>query len=184
MRINPIVSTRLVWGLTAGWLLLASVSFAAPITGRSRTISTRTPIKTAAATTIGNAWHIPDDSTDLNGTAMRNPEFEISSSTVVTVYNGSQFQGSGNPGNQTGGYLYYKAASASAWTSIAFGFDSQNGNNKYWRASFNTSAFGVDDVIQYYLEVDFSDHLATYVYGGDGGTVHDPQPASLHFSLQ
>ncbi len=170
MRVDPFISCRLVCGLAAGWLLLTPASFAAPITGRSRAVSTRTLIKTAAATTVGNAWHIPDDSTDLNGTAMRNPEFEISASTVVTVYNGSQFQGSGNPGNQTGGYLYYKAASASAWTSVALGFDSQNGNNKYWRASFNTSAFGVDDVIQYYLEVDFSDHVATYLYGGDGAS--------------
>ena len=101
---------------------------------------------------------------------MRNPEFEIGTSTVVTIYSGAQFQGSGNPGNQTGGFLYYKDASTTAWSSAALSFDSQNGNNKYWRASFNTSAFGVDNVIQYYLEIDYSDHVTTYVYGGDAIT--------------
>ena len=154
------------FGVATAWLLLVSASFAA---GRTVVISPRTPV-TATATTLGNAWHIPDDSTDLDGTHMRNPEFELSSNTAVTVYSGSQFQGSGNPGNQTGGYLYYKAAGATAWTRVALGFDSQNGNNKYWRASFSTSAFGVDDVIQYYLEVDYSDHLTTYVFGGDSTT--------------
>jgi hypothetical protein len=119
-----------------------------------------------AAQNLGNAYHVPD-SAELGGTHMRNPEFEIGTSTAVTVYSGNQFQGSGNPGNQTGGYLYYKAASASTWTSAALAFDSQSGNNKYWQASFNTSQFGADDVIQYYLEVDYSDHATTYVYGGD-----------------
>ena len=123
----------------------------------------------AAAQNLGNAFHVPD-STEVGGTNMRNPEFEIGPGTTVTVYSGNQFQGSGNPGNQTGGFLYYKAASATAWTSAALGYDSQNGNNKYWRASFNTSAFGADDVIQYYLEVDYSDHATTYVYGGDNIT--------------
>ena len=152
------------------WLLLVTVTFVVSVDAvQARSVLQKTPI-TAAGTSIGNAWHIPDDSTDLGGTHMRNPEFEIGASTAVTVYNGSQFQGSGNPGNQTGGFLYYKAASAATWSSVALGFDSQNGNNKYWRASFNTSAFGANEVIQYYLEVDFSDHLNTYIYGSDGTT--------------
>ncbi len=68
---------------------------------------------------------------------MRNPEFEIGTNTTVTVYTAcNQFTArSGNPGDQGGGTLYYKAASATTWSSTAFGFDSQNGNNKYWRAT-------------------------------------------------
>ena len=121
------------------------------------------------AQNLGNCYHVPD-STELGGTHMRNPEFEIGTNTQVTIYNGNQFQGSGNPGNQTGGNLYYKAASATAWTSVALGFDSQNGNNKYFAGSFNTSSFGADDVIQYYLEIFYSDHSTTYIYGGDNIT--------------
>ena len=98
--------------MVTGWLLLVPIGDAAPVGGRTLIVPPRQAAVTAAGTTIGNAWHIPDDSTDLNGTHMRNPEFEVGSSTAVTVYNGSQFQGSGNPGNQTGGSLFYKAASA------------------------------------------------------------------------
>jgi hypothetical protein len=121
------------------------------------------------AQNLGNAYHVPD-SAELNGTHMRNPEFEIGTNTPVTIYSGNQFQGNGNPGNQTGGFLYYKTAGGTSWTSVGLAFDSQNGNNKYWQASFNTSQFGADDVIQYYLEVDYSDHATTYVYGGDNIT--------------
>ena len=124
----------------------------------------------AAAQTLGNAFHVPDSAEVGGSTHMRNPEFEIGTSTTVTVYSGNQFQGNGNPGNQTGGSLYYKAASATTWTAAALVFDSQNNNNKYWRASFSTSAFGTDDVIQYYLAVTYSDHSTTYVYGGDNIT--------------
>ena len=123
-----------------------------------------------SAQTVGNAFHVPD-STEISGSLhMRNPEFEIGTSTAVTIYSGNQYQGSGNPGNQTGGMLYYKAAGATAWASAALGYDSTSGNNKYWRASFNTSVFGVDDVIQYYLAVTYSDHSTTFVYGGDNIT--------------
>ena len=123
----------------------------------------------AHAQNLGNAFHVPD-STEVGGTHMRSPEFEIGTDTTVTIYSGNQYQGSGDPGNQTGGFLYYKTVSANAWSSVALSFDSQNGNNKYWRASFSTSAFGADDVIQYYLELDYSDHVTTYVYGGDNIT--------------
>ena len=121
----------------------------------------------AGAQTVGNAFHVPDSTEISGGLHMRNPEFEIGTSTTITIYNGNQYQGSGNPGNQTGGTLYYKAASATAWSTLALGYDSTSGNNKYWRASFSTSAFGADDVIQYYLAVTYSDHGTTYVYGGD-----------------
>ncbi len=123
-----------------------------------------------SAQTLGNAFHVPDSAEIGGSTHMRNPEFEIGTNTAVTVYNGNQYQGSGNPGNQTGGTLYYKAASATAWSTAMLGYDSTSGNNKYWRASFNTSAFGADDVIQYYFQVTYSDHTTTYVYGGDNIT--------------
>ncbi len=123
----------------------------------------------AAAQNLGNAFHVPD-SNEFNGLHMRNPEFEIGTNSSVLIYSGNQYQGSGNPGNQTGGTLYYKAASATAWSSVNLGFDNQTGNNKYWRASFNTNGFNADDVLQYYLLVTYSDHDPTYVYGGDNIT--------------
>ena len=38
---------------------------------------------------LANAWHIPDNTSDL-GFHMRNPEFEIGTNTTVTVYQGVQ----------------------------------------------------------------------------------------------
>ncbi len=167
MQTPPFVFSRL--GVAIAALLLLSTP--ARLTARPPVATQRVQSRAvAAALTIGNAFHIPDDSSDLNGTHMRSPEFEIGASTTVTVYNGNQFQGTGNPGNQTGGKLYYKAASATTWLNVALGYDSQNGNNKYWKGTFSTASFGVDDVIQYYLEVDYTDHANTYLYGGDAAS--------------
>jgi len=124
-----------------------------------------------------NAWHIPDDSGDL-GFNMRNPEFEIGSNTVVTVYTGEQkFNNSFGTANQTGGWVIYKGASQGSWSSNALSFYLNGGpspNNQYWSASFNSTNFTPDDVIQYYLELTFDGVNSvsnTFVYGGDGSSL-------------
>ncbi len=132
------------------------------------------PVSAALALTA-NAWHIPDDSTDLNGTHMRNPEFEIDPTTQVTFYTGLQkySNATGNATvNQTGGTLFFKKASAMAWSSVALGFDSNNGNNQFWKAAYTFSTangYTADDVIQYYFMLTFDGSAdTTYVYGGNG----------------
>ncbi len=59
------------------FLILATPAWlsAPPAGGPLQRVATRGAV--TAALTTGNAWHIPDDSTDLNGTHMRNPEFEV-----------------------------------------------------------------------------------------------------------
>jgi hypothetical protein len=130
-----------------------------------------------------NAWHVPDNSADL-GFTMRNPEFEIGSNTAVTVYSG--FQKFNNPfgtANQTGGWIVYKGASQGSWSSNALSFYLDGGpspNNQYWSGSFNSSAFGPDEVIQYYLYLTFDGVNAvsnTCVYGGDGASLTTTDPA-------
>ena len=101
---------------------------------------------------LANAWHIPDNTSDL-GFNMRNPEFEIGTNTTVTVYQGVQKYN--NPGygtaNQTGGTLYYKGLTQGSWSSTALQFHLDGGpspNNQYWKAGnikglnkcFNTRA--------------------------------------------
>ena len=121
------------------------------------------------AQTLGSAFHVPD-STEVGGTHMRNPEFEIATSTSVNVYSGNPYQNGTNPGNQTGGYLFYRGATQSTWKSATLQYDSVIGDYKYWRATFSSKGIGVDDVIQYYLEVTYSDHTTTFVYGGDAAS--------------
>ena len=130
-----------------------------------------------SAAGLATAWHIPDNAGDL-GFNMRNPEFEISSNTTVTVYSGLwKFSGATQLANQTGGTLFYKSASQANWSSTNLNFYADltlNGNgNQYWSASFNTSAFGPNEVIQYYFLLTFDGYAGvtnTCVYGGDSGS--------------
>ena len=134
-----------------------------------------------AGAVLANAWHIPDNTNDL-GFNMRNPEFEIGANTTVTVYSGVQkLNNSYGTANQTGGWLFYKGATQSSWSSNALSFylDGSGGiaNNQYWKATFNSSAFGTNEVIQYYLYLTFDSTgggsalvTNTFVYGGDSGS--------------
>lgn len=133
---------------------------------------------------LANAWHIPDNTGDL-GFNMRNPEFEIGTNTVVTVYSGIQkYNNSFGTANQTGGWVIYKGASQSSWSSNALSFYLNGGpstNNQYWSASFNTTNFGTEEVIQYYLYLTFDgvDGVQnTCVYGGDSSSLTTASPAT------
>ena len=126
-----------------------------------------------AAAVLANAWHIPNNSNDL-GFTMRNPEFEFGPSNTVTVYSG--IQKFNNPGygtaNQTGGWLLYKGVTQGSWSSNALAFHLNGGpspDNQYWKATFNTSAFGTNEVIQYFLYLTFNSGADnTYIYAPTG----------------
>jgi len=122
---------------------------------------------------LANAWHIPDNAGDL-GVNMRSPEFEIGTSTIVTVYSGVQkFNNSYGTANQTGGTLYYKGSSHGTWSSTNLTWYLDGGpspDNQYWKASFSTAGFGTNEVIQYYLYLTFNSGAEnTYLFGGDAG---------------
>ena len=137
-----------------------------------------------ARAVLANAWHIPDNAGDL-GFTMRNPEFEIGTNTVVTVYSGIQkFNNPFGTANQTGGWVIYKGATQSSWGSNALSFYLNGGpspNNQYWSASFNTTNFGTEEVIQYYLCLTFDGVNGvqnTCVYGGDGSSSTTASPSA------
>lgn len=137
---------------------------------------------------LGNAWHIPNNTVPTNGANMRSPLSNIDTGTTVTIYNGNQFQGSGNPGDETnGGAVFYKAQNSNApWSEAPLFFFSESGNDKFWRATF---AAPVSDtgVIQYYLRINYSDHPTTFVYGNDSTsstTASEPFAASHAFTFQ
>ena len=168
-------SARLAVGCCLG--VAAGLLFFQPIGQARPGAKALVPITRATAATA-TAWHIPDDSTDLNGTHMRNPEFEFDQTTAVTFYTGLQkYNNPYGTANQTGGTLYVKKSSATAWTAVALGYDSGNGNNQYWKAAYTFSAangYGADDVIQYYFALTFDTSggaaslATTFVYGGNG----------------
>ncbi len=167
------------------WLVVATSVAKPTATVQSGASRSRAMPVTAATTLTVNAWHIPDDATDLGGIHMRNPEFEFDQSTPITFYTGVQkYSNSFGTANQTGGTLYVRKASAATWTAVPLGFYSNTGNNQYWKAAYTFSTingYGADDVIQYYFALTFdatgggsASVGTTYLYGGkgdaDGGT--------------
>ena len=123
---------------------------------------------------LANAWHIPDNTSDL-GFSMRNPESEIGTNTSVTVYTGLQkFNNSYGTANQTGGTVFYKQLSQATWSSVELQFylnGGPNPNNQYWRASFRPAAPPTNEVIQYYLRLTFdgvNELTNTYLYAPSG----------------
>jgi hypothetical protein len=131
---------------------------------------------------LANAWHIPDNTVPNNGANMRNPEFEVGTSTTVTIFSGVQkFGNSFGTADQNGGTLFYKGASQGVWLTASLGFVNNTGNDQYWSATLNTSSFGTNEVIQYYLYLTFNSGAEnTYVYapsglGDHGGNVTNQQ---------
>jgi len=130
---------------------------------------------------LATVWHIPDNNTDL-GVNMRNPEFEIGTNTTITVYSGLwKWNNDVQIANQTGGWLIYKGASQSSWSSNALGWFTNTSANQYWTNSFNTASFGANEVIQYYFLLTFDGQYGvtnTCLYGGDGTYLTTGSPAT------
>ena len=134
-----------------------------------------------AGASLATAWHIPDGDSNFGGLNMRSPEFEIGTNTTVTIWSGVWKWSNGGDTqlcNQTGGWVFYKGATQSFWSSNVLTWQTNfqyTTGNQYWNASFNTANFGVDDVIQYYLLLTFdgtgtTGATNTYLYGNDSGS--------------
>ena len=135
----------------------------------------------SASAGLANVWHIPDNSGDV-GVNMRNPEFEIGSNTLVTIYSGVwKMSNSVQICNQTGGWVIFKGATQSAWSSNSLAWVSNSTANQFWQTNFNTSAFSANEVIQYYLLLTFDGSggvTNTCLYGGDSGSLTTGSPAT------
>ncbi len=136
-------------------------------------ILSRSPL---AAAPSDQVWHIPfNQEAGIPGT-MRDPYVEIDPDGSFTVYQGF-FKNGGANGNQTGGSLFYRNASAAgSWQSVALGFHADQGGSQFWKASVDLGPGGLnagdDDVIEYYVYVTFDGVTGTnpentYIHGGD-----------------
>ena len=138
-----------------------------------------------------DAGHRPfnRDVPNVNGTPaprwqFREPYAEISNNpaapTEITVYTVVRKRNNSfGHANQSGGVLYFKGASQGVWQEVALGFHANEGGStgdefQYWKASFSSSNFAANEVIQYYFELHFStaDNGAalenTFLYAGQG----------------
>ena len=120
------------------------------------------------STSIGNAWHIPRNVEPIG--TMRNPVAGMSPGSPVSIFSGNQFQGPGNSGNQleVGSTIFFRKVGDVAWSAMPMKFSALSANNKYYVAAFPPGRFSVDDSVQYYLKVPYSDHLTTFLHGTDG----------------
>jgi len=124
----------------------------------------------------------------------REPFSEISnnpaSPTAVTIYSVIKKLGNSfGTANQTGGTLFYKGATQGSWQQQALGFHADDGSFQYWKASFSTSSFGANEVIQYYLYLTIDSGAEnTFIFAGPGfgdaqsqvaaGNANDPNDAA------
>ncbi|HPT15813.1 MAG TPA: hypothetical protein PK388_00875 [Kiritimatiellia bacterium] len=130
------------------------------------------PFTATSTANLGNAWHAPANA-EPTGAYMRNPRHPYATN-AVTIYSGNQFAGAGNAADQNGGTLYYRLAGAGGWSSTALAFDSESGNNKYWRGTIPAGTFAKTQTVQYVLAVTYTDRDATYLGATEEGT--DSQP--------
>lgn len=126
------------------------------------------PFSFTYTTDLGNCWHVPGNY-EPQGAFMRNPRNPYADQAVY-FYNGNQFAGEGNPGDQNGGSVYYRLKGAGGWTGAALAFDIEAGNNKYWKANIPAGTFTATNEVEYYLAVTYSDHDTTYL-GTTNGAV-------------
>ncbi len=118
--------------------------------------------------TLGTCFHIPNNA-EVSDLTMRSPVDGITSNTTVFLYTGNQFQGAGNPGNQSqlGSTCYFRNATNSAWSAAPMAFWQASGNNKYFTNSILPNTFNAGDTVQYYFRDGYDDHLPTYIGGND-----------------
>jgi galactose oxidase len=114
---------------------------------------------------LGNAWHLPGN-VELPGTlGMRDPVFLTNTNKPITIYNGNQFQGGGNAGNQLqdGSFVMFKQKTADKWSKQPMNFSTRVGNNKYFSAAIDVARLSVNTIVEYYIVVAYDDRETTYL---------------------
>ena len=121
----------------------------------------------------GNAWHIPTSEEPGGVDSMRDPVQGMDASTAVMIWSGNQFQGAGgNPGNQlqTGSSVFSRVLGTPGWDEHPLTFSHTNGNNIYYSTEVGAGTYAPGDTIEYYLQIPYSDHDTTFVYGSDNAS--------------
>jgi alpha-D-xyloside xylohydrolase len=118
----------------------------------------------------GNAWHIPH-SAEPGVTSMRDP-VTPDPAAGLTLWSGNQYQGVGDPGNQlqTGSSVFAREIGAQNWVEYPLTFDHNSGNNVYYSVQIPSGTYAAGVNLEYYLQIPYSDHDTTFVYGSDGSS--------------
>lgn len=141
-------------------------------------------------TIFPTAWHRPTLAEPLLGnTTMRLPAYEVATGSSFTVFQG--LRKFNNPGygtaNQIGGALFYRSGTSGSWTSVNLGFDKNEGDFQFWKATVPGTA--TNGVVQYYIRLEFDSGVVrtAYLYGNDNAstvTTDESTAQSQPFSLR
>lgn len=166
------------WSLTVTGLKTGANAIQVIATAASGVRATGTVTITRSPYAAANAWHDPA-ATLPGGGPMRAPP-ELLPSQPVVVYSASQSGGTGNAATQTGGCLRYRRAGTATWLSVPMELHSTDDSNAYWRAAIPAGAFQSMNIVQYYLELTYSDRETTYVALNPSG---QPSAAGISQSI-
>ncbi|MCS7064201.1 MAG: hypothetical protein NZM04_09210 [Methylacidiphilales bacterium] len=120
----------------------------------------------------GAIWHIPDNTTDLSGTPMRDPTNPTLSNTSVMIYQGLWKPPGG--WNQTGGTLYWRKVGTTTWNAVPLTWHANINQNQYWKASIPLSSIGAGQGVQYYIRTNFDNTTSPrFLYGWNQQTTNE-----------
>jgi len=118
---------------------------------------------------LGHSWHLPDVSAGSSGDTMRdggNLDGGINfdgTETEAKIYSGNTFQGFDDAADQSAYYLHWRVQGGS-WQVVTGNWNNTSVNDKYWLATIDLSGVSSGSVIQYYLELHYTDADTTYIY--------------------
>ena len=118
---------------------------------------------------LGNCWHNPGNYEPWSDATMRNPCYPAKES-AVCFFVGNQDSGEGgNPGNMSGGTLFWRYTGAATFNELALGFESESSPNKYWKAIIPATDLASAGDVEYYIAVTYADHDTTYLGASASG---------------
>lgn len=118
---------------------------------------------------LGHSWHLPDALAGSSGDTMRdggNLDGGINfdgTETQAKIYSGNTFQGFDDAADQSAYYLHWRVQGGS-WQVVTGNFADETLNDKYWLATIDLSGVSSGSVIQYYLELRYTDASNTFIY--------------------
>lgn len=124
---------------------------------------------------LGHSWHLPDSLAGSSGDTMRdggNLDGGINfdgTETEARIYSGNTYQNFGDAADQSAYYLHWRVQ-GQGWNVVTGAWNNTTANDKYWLATIDLSSVSSGSVIQYYLELQYTDADTTYLYAGGSGT--------------
>lgn len=121
---------------------------------------------------LGHSWHLPDALAGSSGDTMRdggNLDGGINfdgTETQAKIYSGNTFQNFEDAADQSAYYLHWRVQGES-WQVVTGEWNNTTVNDKYWLATINLSGVSSGSVVQYYLELQYTDASNTFIYAHD-----------------